>query len=187
MLRNALRCLGIGTAGDLADYYRLKMGAAKPRLAELLDAGEARMVQVQGWKEPAYLDPAVTEAPEVKATALLSPFDNLIWFRDRDERLFDFLYRIEIYTPAPKRVHGYYVLPFMHENRIAARVDLKANRQGGTLQVQAAHLEQGASAAKTAPALARELKAMARWLNLGRIDVAPKGDLAARLAAALPQ
>jgi uncharacterized protein YcaQ len=187
MLRNSLRALGVGTAADLADYYRLKMGAARPRLAELVDAGEARLVRVEGWKEPAYLDATVDEAPDIKATALLSPFDNLIWFRDRDERLFDFFYRIEIYTPAPRRVHGYYVLPFMHENRIAARVDLKANRQAGALQVQAAHLEPGAPATKTATALARELRAMAKWLKLPSIDVAPKGDLAPRLAAAVAQ
>ena len=185
MIRRALRALGVGTAGDLRDYYRLKMGDARPRIAELVESGEARPVAVEGWKEPAYLAPGIDAAPEVRASALLNPFDNLIWDRDRDERLFGFNYRIEIYTPAPKRVYGYYVLPFMHENAIVARVDLKANRQSRTLQVQAAHLEPGAAAAKTASALARELRLMATWLGSARLEVAPKGDLAARLAGLL--
>lgn len=187
MLRNALRALGVATANDLRDYYRMKAADVKPRLQELLDAGEARPVRVEGWKEAAYLDPSVEEAPDVRASALLSPFDNLVWDRARNERLFDFFYRIEIYTPAPKRVYGYYVLPFLNENAIAARVDLKANRQLSALQVHAAHLEPGAPASRTAAALAKELKAMARWLGLERVIIGGRGDLDGKLIRAFPE
>ena len=187
MLRNSLDSLGVATAHDLRDYYRLKVGEARPHIMDMVDAGEALPVQVEGWKEQAYLAPGIETVPEVRASALLSPFDNLIWDRDRDERLFDFFYRIEIYTPAPKRVYGYYVLAFLDNNAIAARVDLKANRQLSALQVQAAHLEPGSKPARTARSLAKELRAMAKWLSLGRIEVAPKGDLAAALAKALGQ
>jgi uncharacterized protein YcaQ len=185
MLRNSLAALGVATAGDLRDYYRLKMGEARPHINDMVDAGEAVPVKVEGWTEQAYRAPGIETAPGVRASALLSPFDNLIWDRKRDERLFDFHYRIEIYTPAPKRVYGYYVLAFMNENAIAARVDLKANRQQSVLQVQAAHLEPGAPEKKTGGALARELKAMAKWLGMERVAVAERGDLAARLQQAL--
>ena len=186
MVRRGLVALGVGTLNDIRDYYRLKVGEARPRMAELVDTGLAKPVTVEGWKEPAYLAPGIDSAPEVRATALLSPFDNLIWDRDRDERLFGFNYRIEIYTPAPKRIYGYYVFPFMHDNTIAARVDLKANRKGSALQVQAAHLEPGAPAAKSAAALAKELKQLAKWQGLTRIEIAPRGDLAPQLAKLFP-
>ena len=185
MVRRGLTALGLATLNDIRDYYRLKVAEAKPRLAELVDSGAAVPVRVEGWKEPAYLDPAVTAAPEVSATALLSPFDNLVWDRARTERMFGFFYRIEIYTPAEKRVHGYYVLPFMHDNAIVARVDLKANRQASALEVRAAHLEPGAKASQTAAALARELKRMRRWLGLQSIAVSVNGNLAASLIRAL--
>lgn len=187
MLRNSLDSLGVATANDLRDYYRLKVGEARPHINDMVDAGEAIPVCVEGWKEQAYLAPGIESVPDIRASALLSPFDNLIWDRARDERLFDFRYRIEIYTPAPKRVYGYYVLAFLDNNAIAARVDLKANRQASALQVQAAHLEQGAKATRTAASLAKELRAMAKWLALGRIEVAPKGDLSGPLAGALGQ
>ncbi|MGE0599122.1 MAG: winged helix-turn-helix domain-containing protein [Dehalococcoidia bacterium] len=180
-VRNSLRVLGVATTRDLADYYRIKVADVRPRIQELVDSGEARLVTVEGWKDVAYLDTRVTQAQDLKPRAILNPFDNLIWDRDRTERLFDFFYRIEIYTPAAKRVHGYYVLPFMNEGHIVARVDLKANRQAGSLQVQAAHLEPGAPAAKTASALAAELKQMARWLALKQVAVADRGSLASRL------
>ncbi|MGE3073653.1 MAG: winged helix-turn-helix domain-containing protein [Dehalococcoidia bacterium] len=180
-VRNSLRSLGVATARDLADYYRLKVADIRPRIMELVDSGEARAVTVEGWKDAAYLDTRITETPELRPRAILNPFDNLIWDRDRTERLFDFFYRIEIYTPAAKRLHGYYVLPFMNEGLLVARVDLKANRQANSLQVQAAHLERGAPAAKTASALAKELKQVARWLGLERVEVADRGILAPRL------
>lgn len=184
-LRNSLGALGVATARDLADYYRLKVTGLRPRIQELVDAGDAIPVRVEGWKDPAYLAPGATAAPEVHATALLNPFDNLVWDRSRTERMFNFFYRIEIYTPAEKRVHGYYVLPFMHDNDIVARVDLKANRQASVLEVKAAHLEPGAKAPRTAAALARELKSLRRWLGLGRIEVSVNGSLAPGLIRAL--
>lgn len=180
-MRNSLRALGVATLQDLADYYRMKVGEVRPRLAELVDSGEARRVTVEGWRDAAYLAPGIDHAPDMRPRAILNPFDNLVWDRARTERLFDFFYRIEIYTPSAKRVHGYYVLPFMNDGRLVARIDLKANRQAGSLQVQAAHLEPGAAAGKSASALASELKRMARWLELERIEVADRGDLAGKL------
>ncbi|MBK7127557.1 MAG: YcaQ family DNA glycosylase [Dehalococcoidia bacterium] len=159
----------------------MKTAEVKPRIAELVSAGMARPVRVEGWKDEAYLAPGVAAARNLSASALLSPFDNLVWDRARTERLFGFRYRIEIYTPEPKRVYGYYVLPFMNDNHLAARVDLKADRKTRTLLVPAAHLEPGAPAGKTATALARELRAMARWLGLERIAVGERGNLSARL------
>ncbi len=147
-VRNSLKAMGVATKKDLADYYRVKIADVIPRIEELIELGEAREVAVEGWKDVAYLDTAVTSAPDLNPRAILNPFDNLVWDRARTERLFDFFYRIEIYTPAAKRVHGYYVLPFMNEGRIVARIDLKANRQASSLQVQAAHLEPGAAPEK---------------------------------------
>jgi hypothetical protein len=184
MLRRAAAVLGVGTARDLADYYRLKAAEAKPRLAELIDAGELVPVAVEGWNEPAYLWPAAADESRASATALVSPFDSLVWFRQRTERLFGFHYRIEIYTPEAQRKFGYYVLPFLHNNRLVARVDLKANRQAKMLEVKAAHLEPGAKQAPTARALAKELRLMQRWLGLERMSIAEKGDLAPALRAA---
>ena len=185
MLRYSLRALGVATARDLADYYRLSATEARPRIAELVDSGEALPVNVQHWKDTAYLQPGAEAAGPVAAAALLSPFDPLIWRRERSEALFDFHYRIEIYTPEPKRIYGYYVLPFLLNETIAARVDLKANRQRGVLEVKAAHLEPGQPRAKVARGLAKELKLAAQWLNLKEIAVDPKGDLGADVARAL--
>ncbi|MBE0610601.1 MAG: YcaQ family DNA glycosylase [Dehalococcoidia bacterium] len=188
MVRKALRAMGVATAKDIADYYHLKIAEVRVRLPEVVDTGEAEPVRVEAWNDPAYLwHEAEHEAPG-HATALLSPFDNLIWApRGRSERLFDFSYTIELYTPAEKRVYGYYVLPFMHEGRLVGRVDLKANRQAGTLEVRASHLEPGAPEKKTARALAKELRTMARWLSLERMEVWPAGSLAAALAGAVGQ
>ena len=136
-----------------------------------------------GWDLPAYLDPNARAPQPIKANALLSPFDNLIWFRERTERLFGVKIRLEIYTPAPKRVHGYYVLPFLQGEAITARVDLKADRKAGVLVVQSAHAEPWAND-QTPGALAAELTLMADWLALGSVRVEPKGDLATDLAAA---
>lgn len=186
MARNALRAMGVATVKDIADYYHLLVAEVRPRVRELVDSGDVEAVKVEGWKDAAYLWHEAEHTPPAHATAILSPFDNLVWApRSRSERLFDFSYTIELYTPAPKRVYGYYVLPFLHEGRIAGRVDLKANRQAGTLEVRASHLEPGAAEKKTARGLAKELRTMARWLGLEQIEVFEAGSLAPALRATL--
>ena len=184
LLLRAARALGMATAGDLRDYHRLSPAQAHPRLLELVEAGELVPVQVEGWNRPAFLHPAARRPRRVEARALLAPFDPLVWTRERTERLFGVRYRLEIYTPAPKREHGYYVLPFLLGERLVARVDLKADREARTLRVQAAHAEPGAPA-HAAGALAAELHAMARWLDLDRVEAVGRGDLAPALADAL--
>jgi hypothetical protein len=139
---------------------------------------------VRGWRESAYLDPAARRPRNIDAQALLSPFDNLIWFRERTERMFGVRVRLEIYTPAHKRTHGYYVLPFLEGDALSARVDLKADRKAGVLIVQASHAEPWAGDA-TAGRLAQELKLMAGWLGLSAVRVERRGDLAGALEAAV--
>ncbi|MET3527208.1 winged helix-turn-helix domain-containing protein [Phenylobacterium koreense] len=184
LLRIAARAQGVATERDLRDYFRMGVTETKARIAELVETGELVPVKVEGWDNGAYLHRDARRPRKVVASALLSPFDNLIWFRERTERLFGTRIRLEIYTPAHKRVHGYYVLPFLQDEAITARVDLKAERRKGVLLVQAAHAEPGANG-QTAARLAGELKLMAGWLALDRVEVAPKGDLAAAVAAAL--
>lgn len=181
LYRIAARALGVATARDLRDYFRMPVDGAKDRIAELVEAGELRPVVVKGWREPAYLDPGARRPRKVDAAALLSPFDNLIWFRERTERMFGVRFRLEIYTPADKRTHGYYVLPFLEGEALTARVDLKADRKAGVLVVQSAHAEPWASD-ETPVKLAAELKRMAGWLGLESVRVARKGDLAGTLA-----
>ncbi|MBT9570912.1 MAG: YcaQ family DNA glycosylase, partial [Pseudomonas umsongensis] len=141
LIRHAASALGVGTEKDLRDYFRLGPGDSRPRLAELVEAGELLCCEVEGWRQPAYCLPEPKVRRKVEASALLSPFDSLIWERSRTERLFDFRYRLEIYTPPDKRIYGYYVLPFLHNERIAARVDLRAERAAGRLAVHAVHDE----------------------------------------------
>ena len=184
LYRIAARAMGIATSKDLRDYFRMPVEGAKDRIAELVEAGELRPVTVKGWREPAYLDPNARWARKVEAAALLSPFDNLIWFRERTERMFGVRYRIEIYVPAEKRQHGYYVLPFLEGDALTARVDLKSDRKAGVLIVQSAHAEPWASDA-TPARLAQELKRMAGWLGLEGVRIEPRGDLAPALSAAL--
>lgn len=181
LYRIAARAMGVATARDLRDYFRMPVDGAKDRLAELVEAGELVPVTVKGWREPAYLDPAARRPRRIEAAALLSPFDNAIWFRDRTERMFGVRYRIEIYTPAHKRQHGYYVLPFLEGDALTARVDLKADRKAGVLVAQSAHAEPWASP-DTPAKLAAELQRMAGWLGLDSVQVRPRGDLAPALA-----
>ncbi len=178
LLRIAAGALGVATEGDLRDYFRMPVEGTRQRLAELVEAGDLEAVEVEGWGKPAFLVPRARLPRRAAAAALLSPFDNLIWRRERAERLFGTRIRLEIYTPAHKRLHGYYVLPFLHGETIAARVDLKSDRQAGILRVQAAHLESGADPASTAPALTRELARLAAWLGLGEVSIADNGGLA---------
>ncbi len=182
----AARALGVATEADLRDYFRLDPASAKPRIAELVEAGALTPVEVEGWRQRAYLDPAWTAPRRPAASALVSPFDPLIWERDRTERLFDFRYRLEIYTPAHKRQHGYYVLPFLLGDTFAARVDLKAERKLRVLRVAAAHLQPGGDRDETASALIAELAVMSDWLSLDRIVVDDRGDLAEALRDGLP-
>jgi uncharacterized protein YcaQ len=184
LLKIAARSMGVATERDLRDYFRMGVADTRARVAELAQAGELIPVEVQGWKAPAYLHPKARRPRKVAADALLSPFDNLIWFRDRTERLFGVRVRLEIYTPAHKRTHGYYVLPFLQDETITARVDLKAERKAGVLAVQSAHAEPDATP-ETPQRLAAELRLMAKWLGLKDVRVEPKGDLAAALSLAL--
>lgn len=185
LLLISARAMGVATAADLADYFRIRLAQARPRLAELVEDGALLPVTVRGWRDPAYLHPEARLPRWVRAGAVLSPFDSLVWFRARAERLFGFRYRISIYTPAHLREHGYYVLPFLLGDRLTARVDLKADRKAGALAVQAAHLEPDADRGAVASNLAAELRRVASWLGLERVRVADRGDLARDVRAAL--
>ena len=189
LLLRAARHHGVGTARDLADYFRIKVPVARPRLLELVEQGALLPVRIEGWRDIAYLHPDAARPRRVHARALLSPFDSLVWERSRAERLFGVKIRIELYTPAEKRVHGYYVLPFLLGEDIVARVDLKSDRKNGRLLVQSAWIDPAHAASVAAeaitPELADELRLMAGWLGLNDITVARKGDLAAALRRAI--
>jgi uncharacterized protein len=181
----AATALGVGTEADIRDYFRLGAGQIKPALATLVADGELEQVEIDGWKAPAYLPVGQTIPRQERGTALLCPFDPLIFFRPRVERLFDFRYRIEIYTPAPKREFGYYVWPFMLDGQLVGRVDLKAERVSGALNVVGAFTEPGQDAARVAEPLAEQLRSMASWLQLADVTVGTRGDLVGKLRRAL--
>ncbi|MEP6562077.1 MAG: crosslink repair DNA glycosylase YcaQ family protein, partial [Nakamurella sp.] len=172
----AARSHGIGTVADLADYYRIAKAETRVALDELIEDGKVIPVQVDGWAEPGYLHRDARIPRRVAGSALLCPFDPLIWERARTERLFDLRYRIEIYTPAPKRQFGYYVFPLLVGEELVGRFDVKADRSGSRLLVQASWLEEGADPRAAAEAAANELTKMATWLDLAEIVVLPRGN-----------
>jgi uncharacterized protein YcaQ len=185
LLLLAARSHGVGTARHLADYHRLNIVQARRLLAELVADGSLRQVQVEGWREPAYLHPQARLPRWVRASGLLSPFDSLVWERGRAEALFGFRYRVEIYVPAAKRVHGYYVLPYLHRGELAARVDLKADRAAGVLLVRGAYAEPEVDVDDVARGLSERLIELAAFLGLADVVVERNGDLAAALAKAV--
>lgn len=183
LLRIGARALGIGSAACIRDYFRQSPEAAKTHIPELVEAGEIRPIAVKGWShQQVYVHKDARAPRRIEARALLAPFDPLVFERTRAERLFGFRYRIEIYTPAEKRTHGYYVLPFLLGDAIVARIDAKADRPAGVLRVHAAYAEAHAPP-QTAAGLAEELRLLAEWLQLETIEVTPAGDLGPALAA----
>jgi uncharacterized protein YcaQ len=181
----AATALGVGTETDIRDYFRLSPKRSKPAIAKLVADGELEPVEVDGWSAPAYLRAGQSIPRRDRGTALLCPFDPLIFFRPRVERLFDFHYRIEIYVPAPKRQFGYYVWPFLLDGQLVGRVDLKAERTRDALHVVGAFTEPGQDKSRVAAALATELRTMANWLGLADITVGKNGDLTALLRRVL--
>ncbi len=185
LVRLASQAHGVGTAEDLADYYRMPLRDARRRVAELVDAREIREVHVEGWRVPAYVACSVSIPRRVNAASLISPFDPLVWFRPRTARLFGFDYRLEIFVPRPARRWGYYVLPFLLGERFVARLDLKADRATRRLLVEAAHVEPGCDRDEVASAIAAELQALSGWLSLDDIAIARRGQLSKTLLRAV--
>jgi hypothetical protein len=171
LVDRAASACGIATLADLRDYFRLPVEGAKSAVADLVEEARLVPVAVEGWKQQAYLYADARIPRTVERSALLSPFDSLVWNRDRTKRLFDFHYRIEIYTPSHKRVHGYYVLPYLLDEQLVARVDLKADRRRGVLLVHAIHYEPGANRRSVRARLSEDLLTMARWLELDRVKL----------------
>jgi uncharacterized protein len=185
MVAIAARCLGVASAADLADYFWLRLPVARLRIAELVEAGRLCKGTVEGWPQPAYLATGTVLRPVRRQHAtLLSPFDSLIWARQRTARLFGFHYRVEIYVPGPNRAHGYYVMPLLLGDELVGRFDLKADRKTGTLVVAAAFAEPGNGNSAVAGAALAELDHLRTWLGLQHLSIGEKGDFASCLAAA---
>jgi uncharacterized protein len=185
LLLRAIRAQAVGTAEDLADHHRLPITEARAAVDRLVDRGALLPVEVAGWDRQAYTHADLVIPRQGRARALLAPFDPLVWFRPRVERLFGFRYRIEIYVPEPKREYGYYVLPFLLDDRLVARVDLKADRRAGALRVRGAWAEDGVDEVRVARELTEELRQLAVWLGTPDIVVETNGDLAAPLGRAM--
>ena len=183
LVRIVANALGVATRRDIFNYLYLRADRTGRAIAELVEAGELQPVRVDGWSDPAWIATGARRPRRLDARALLAPFDSLVFDRERVERLFGMRYRIEIYTPAPKRVYGYYVMPFLLGDTLVGRVDLKADRARGTLLVQAAHGEPEIDRGAVVAALADELCLLADWLELERIEVRGDGDLSPGLAA----
>ncbi|AOW94510.1 hypothetical protein BFN03_06075 [Rhodococcus sp. WMMA185] len=183
LVQRSARALGVATESDLRDYYRLSRAETAPAIEDLVEDGVLERVRVRGWDAPAFRHRDVRVPRRVDAAVLLSPFDPLVFCRPRTERVFDFRYRLEIYTPAHKRVHGYYVFPFLMDGELVARVDLAANRPSKVLEVRSAFVEPGQRPERVVDALLPELRRMAAWLGLDEVKVDDRGDLAALLAA----
>jgi uncharacterized protein len=184
LIEKSAEALGIATEFDLRDYFRLPVAEARQATLDAVESGAIVPVTVEGWNRQAYLHRDAKIPRKAGATALLSPFDPIVWDRDRAERLFNFHYRIELYTPGPKRKFGYYVLPFMVGERLAGRLCLKSDRETGTLLVNRAHLEDGENPAEVAAAIAAELQLMSQWLGLGKVKIGRAGAFAKALSAA---
>ncbi len=187
LLADAARAFGVATASDLSDYFRMSPRVAKPFLADLVESGELSPVSVEGWRDEAYLSRHARLPRTIPGASLVSPFDPLVWFRPRTERLFGFRYRIEIYVPEARREWGYYVLPFRQGDRLTGRLDLKADRKARTLLVRKSYVEQpaGPASGDVAAAMAEELAALADWLALDRIAVTRHNPFSRQLAGAV--
>lgn len=184
LIAHAARALGVGTVTDLADYFRMRTDDTRTAVHDLVDAGDLVPVSVDGWGRPAWLHRDARIPRRIRGEALLSPFDPVVWDRGRAERMFGFHYRIEIYTPAPKRVFGYYSLPILLDDALVGRIDLKSDRQNGVLRVQSAWTEPGAPP-DTAERVAGLLRAAADWQGLSAIEVVGRGTLSPALAGEL--
>lgn len=184
LVRTAAGALGVATRGDIADYYRMRLATAVPAIRDLVESGELIEVEIDGWREAGYLWHDARLPRRMDAAALLSPFDPVVWYRPRTERLYDFHYRIEIYTPEPQRRFGYYSLPILLGDTVVGRIDLKADRKPGILRVQSAWAETAAPA-DTAERVAGLVRSAADWQGLGEITVTERGNLAGALAAEL--
>ncbi|MDG2428714.1 MAG: crosslink repair DNA glycosylase YcaQ family protein [Acidimicrobiales bacterium] len=184
LLEIAARCCGVGTAADLADYFRIKTRDVRLPLSELVESGRLVAASVEGWQDPAFLHPDAVCPQTVRARALLSPFDPVVWFRPRAERLFGFRYRIEIYVPQPKREYGYYVLPFLLGDQLVGRVDVKADRQARRLMARGVFAEADVDREHVATELSVELDRLAEFLGMDGVDIGERGNLASALRSA---